>query len=162
MTQHTIYVMVDLVALALKTKVEGNMPRNPKKRPASDAVELSPQARVTQQLVRQLKSYLPIHSVEQLAEKMGEVEIDGHRLPLKLFVPFVSNDLFPIETVDDLEQKLSDGVRRVVALSQSGFIPVGNPVFIEILSSTFQAPRVQFGAPGPVRNVFTYGPTPNL
>ncbi len=130
------------------------------KQPASGHVELNPHARITQQLVRQLKPHLPIYSVEKIAEKMDEIEVDGHRLPLKLFAPHISNDLFPIESAEDLEQKLSDGVRRAIALAQSGFISVGNPQFIKILSTTSQASKAYVSPSVPVRDIYTYGPTP--
>ena len=139
------------------------MPANQRKQaqqPNLDDAELAPQERITQQLVRQLKPHLPIRSVETITEKMDELEVEHHRLPLRLFVPFIGKDLFPVKTVEDLEQKLSQGVRRAVALAKSGFIPVGNPLVIEILSTTFQEPEKYLGARGPVRPMYTYDPTP--
>ena len=114
---------------------------DPSKEKAAPEIEKSPQARITQQLVRQLKPYLPIESFEKIEEKLGEIVVENHRLPLKMFAPHISSDLFPIKTVADLEQKLSTGVRRAVSLTLSGSIPVRNESLIKILTTTFQEPK---------------------
>jgi hypothetical protein len=134
--------------------------KKPAQQPTSDDIERTPHARITQQLVRQLKPHLPINSVETITEKMEEIEIHRHRFPLRLFAPFIDNDLFPIESAEELEQKLSDGVRRAIALAQSGFISVGNPSLIEILSVIAGEPRGYASLRSPARNLYSYTPIP--
>ena len=117
--------------------------RKTRKQNTSEEVEIhdsehNPRDRITHQLLLQLKPHLPIKSFKNIAKELDEVVVDKHRVPLKLFASHISNDLFPIETIEDLEQKLSDGVRRTVSLANSGIIPVGNKVFIKILATTFQ------------------------
>ncbi|MFA5924598.1 MAG: hypothetical protein WC856_25480 [Methylococcaceae bacterium] len=118
--------------------------------------EHNPQARIIYELVCQLDSYLPIASFEKLMEKLDEVVVDKYRLPLKIFAPFISKDLFPIETTEDLEQKLSTGVRRSVALASRGAIPVGNKL-TRILATTIQEPKGYLSRV-PVRNINSPAP----
>jgi hypothetical protein len=134
--------------------------RKQAQQPNLDDAELAPQERITQQLVRQLKPHLPIRSVETITEKMEEIEIHRHRFPLRLFAPFIDNDLFPIESAEELEQKLNDGVRRAIALAESGFISVGNPSLIEILSVIAGEPRGYASLRSPARNLYSYNAIP--
>lgn len=122
------------------------MTKKPRKRTKSDDVERTPHERVTQQLVEQLKPYLPIKSLEQITNELDEIEIDNFRLPVQKFAPHIGDNMFPIESVEDLEQKLSAGIRRTVSLARSGFITPRHQGFIGILSNTFQEPQGQLRA----------------
>lgn len=101
-------------------------------------IEHNAQARITYELAHQLESHLPIMSVEQLTAKLDEVVVEKHRLPVKMFVPHITNDLFPIESIEDLVRKLSAGIRNALALAQSPSFPIRNPAVREILATTLQ------------------------
>jgi hypothetical protein len=129
------------------------MPNNPRKRPASEelallVVEHYPQARITYHLVRQLEPYLPIASFEKLAEELSEVVVDNHRLPLKMFAPHISDALFPIESIEDLVQKLGGGVRHAIAVAQSPSFRIRNDSLAEIFATALQGdPESRPGIP---------------
>ena len=65
-------------------------------------IEHNAQARITYELARQLESHLPLASFEAASKSPGEVTIDKHRLPLKMFASHVPDGLFPIENVETL------------------------------------------------------------
>ncbi len=134
------------------------MSDNPKKYRASEKkvpqnIEQNPMERITHQLVRQLKPYLPIESLEKITKELDEIVVENHRLPIKMFAHHISNDLFPIKTTEDLEKKLSAGVRRAVSLALSGSVVVRNESFTKILSTTFQEPKGNLSRLRPVRKV---------
>jgi hypothetical protein len=117
-------------------------------------IEHNAQARITYQLARQLESHLPIVSYEAIANSPGEVTIDSHRVPLKIFASHVPDGFLPIENVEDLVQKLSIGVRRALELAHSSF-PITNPSLRQIFAASFQGEPVRrYGIPvmycGPV------------
>lgn len=111
-------------------------------------IEHNPQARITYELALQLEPYLPIASFEKLTKDLAEVVVEKHRLPSKIFAPHIANDLFPIDSVEDLVQKLSAGVRSAIALAHSPAFPITNPEIREILASTLQGePGRRLGIP---------------
>ena len=105
------------------------------------------QTKITYELAQQLESHLPIASFEQLIEKVDYVVVDSHSLPLKVFAPHVSDDLFPIESIEDLVQTLSVGVRSALSLAQVPSFPVTNPLLHEILATTRHEPGKRSGIP---------------
>lgn len=96
------------------------------------------QARMTLDLARQLEPYLPISSLDTVALKLEEVVVDKHRLPLKMFAPHIGQDTFPIESIEDLVRKLSDGVRSAIALAHAPNFPITNPVVRQMLATSLQ------------------------
>ncbi|MBW2095844.1 MAG: hypothetical protein JRI80_13235 [Deltaproteobacteria bacterium] len=115
---------------------------------ADIVVEHNPQARITHQLARQLEPYLPITSIEKIAEELSEVDVDKHRLPFKMFIPHISKDLFPIKDVEDLVQKLSTGVRQALALAHTPSFSIKNQAIAELLATSLQGePRRRSAIP---------------
>lgn len=111
-------------------------------------IEHNAQARITLELARQLEGLLPIASMAQMTEQIGEVVVQKNRLPLKIFAPHVGNELFPITDVEDLVRKLSGGVRTALALGHSLSFPVSNPSVRSILATTRQEdPERRLGIP---------------
>ncbi len=101
-------------------------------------IEHNAQARITYELARQLETHLPITSFKKLMEELKEVEVDKHRLPLKMFAPHISNDLFPIDSIEDLVRTLSAGVRSALVLANSPSFAIRNPSVRSILATTRQ------------------------
>lgn len=102
-------------------------------------IEHNTEARITYGLARQLENYLPIASFEKLADKLAEVTVENQRLPSKIFAPHISKDLFPIESIEDLVQKLSAGVRSAIAVAHAPDFPITNPAIRTILATNLQA-----------------------
>ncbi|MDB4923211.1 hypothetical protein [Mucilaginibacter sp.] len=111
---------------------------------------------VTDQLFQQLKHCLPIDSIEKIEKKLNEIKLGNHRLPLNIFTPFLSKDVFPIKSEEELQKKLSNGVRRGVALIGTGDIPVGKKQHIDVLATAILVSEGVLNSKVPVRNIFKF------
>jgi hypothetical protein len=110
-------------------------------------IENNVQARITYELAHQLEPHLPIASFKKLKEDLREVVVDKHRLPLKMFAPHISEDLFPIASIEDLVRTLSGGVRTALALAQDPAFPINNPSAREILATIRHEPGSRASIP---------------
>lgn len=126
------------------------------KKPYDASQEDDRLSRITNQLFQQLKPCLPIDSIEKIEKELTEIEIGNHRLPLNTFAPFISKDIFPIESEEELKKKLSDGVRRTISLIGSGYIPVGKELHLEILATANQASGGVVKSRVPFRKIFKF------
>lgn len=114
-------------------------------------------SRLTDQLFQQLKPYLPIDTVENIKKGLTEVGLGDHRLPLDIFIPFISNDIFPIKTEEDLKKKLSEGVERGVAFIGSGDIQVGNKLHTDVYANITRASKgIVIKSGVPTRKIFKF------
>jgi hypothetical protein len=105
-------------------------------------------ARITYQLARQLGPLLPIVSLATVRAKLPQVLIDGRRLTLETFAPYIGVDLLPINTIDDLVKKLSVGVRFAIALARSASVRTTNPAVLSLLATSLQEePGTQIAIP---------------
>ena len=109
-------------------------------------IENNAQVRITYELAQQLERHLPIASFKKLMGDLREVVVEKHRLPLKMFAPHISEDLFPIESTEDLVRTLSAGVRHALALARIPAFPIRNQALATILATTFHAEQGQLGA----------------
>lgn len=111
-------------------------------------IQHNAQARITFEVARQLEAQLPITSLKQVASYLDEVVIDNKRLPLKMFAAHVPDELFPINDLEDLVQKLSKGIRGAISLGRSPSFQVTNPSVLSILAATLQDdPGTRRGTP---------------
>jgi len=100
-----------------------------------------PQARVTAAVARQLAPCLPIRSFAELEEQVPAIVVDGHELRLAMFRRHVRAELFPVESLKDLVDKLSIGVRNAIALARSGAFKVSSPAASALLASSLKTER---------------------
>ena len=115
------------------------MRKDEKKDLAQLVIEHNAEARITYEVARQLEPHLPIESFERLTEKLAEITVEGQRLPSKMFGQHLPRDLFPIESVEDLVQKLSSGVRTAIAIARAPDFQITNPAVRAILATNLQA-----------------------
>lgn len=94
--------------------------------------------RITEQLVQQLKPFLPIYSLQSVTEKLDELVVHNQRLPLSLLAPHISERNFPIKNVEDLTEKVRVGVRRALSLGQSKSFQVRSPAFSNIQAAVLK------------------------
>lgn len=114
---------------------------------------------IIDQLFQQMKPFLPIDSIEKIKKGLNEIELGTHRIPLNIFSPFLSKDIFPIENEENLKNKLSEGVRRGISLISSGDIRVGNQAHIDVFTTTFKFPEDIIMSRVPVRKIFKFSDT---
>lgn len=129
---------------------------NAPKKPPVSAQEDDRMSRLIDQLFRQLKPCLPIDSIEKIRKELNEVKLGDHRLPLNTFAPFISKDIFPIKSEEELHKKLSDGVRRGVEFIGSGIISVGEKLHTDVLETAIQASEGVIKSTVPVRKIFKF------
>jgi hypothetical protein len=107
-------------------------------------IDFFPEARISSTVVAQLKPCLPIKSFDALSEALGEIEIEGRKLPIEAFRGHVRDDLFPIKSVADLVEKVCGGVRDGLEVMRSPSFPIRRPELEAIQLSS--APRRRAGA----------------
>lgn len=87
-------------------------------------IEQHGEARMTFQIACQLAGRVPIESMEKLKESVKDIVVDNKRLPLAMFEPFLTREVFPIENTEDLVRKLSAVIRTALAVVRRTDIPI--------------------------------------
>ena len=83
-------------------------------------IEHNAEARITYQLAQQLESHLPISSFDKLSASIRELVVDDQRIPLKIFEPVITKELFPIDSAEQLVEKMSAAVRLAFGQAERG------------------------------------------
>lgn len=92
-------------------------------------IQYNGQARITYELARQLAEYLPLQSFKEARERIRELTIGGAPVPVETLATWIPEELFPVETTDDLVRKVSAATRTAVTLArQPGGLAGGETV----------------------------------
>lgn len=102
----------------------------------SEDVEDDAVSRITNDLVCQIEAHLPLRSLKSLMTAVDEIVVEGHRLSLALFERHIGDAAFPVETVEDLADKVGEGVRHAVSLARQPGFPVRDQALTEILATS--------------------------
>ena len=71
------------------------------------------------EICKQIEPYLPVRSREELLKKMDSVTVGSQKIPLKFLAPHISEDIFPIKSMEDVSNQVSEGVQRALSLGRS-------------------------------------------
>ena len=94
--------------------------------------------RFVEQLFDQLKSLLPIKSMDALLEGAETIRIGSSKIPTELLAPHVDSSIFPIEDDNALRKVLDTGVSRAVQFGSSVSFHGRHPALDEVTAAVTQ------------------------
>ncbi|MCC8245012.1 hypothetical protein [Saccharothrix luteola] len=97
-------------------------------------IEQYPAARITLEVSRQLVRLLPISSAENLRRNLEKspLEVDGETIDLGRAIEALPEEIFPIDSVGTLVEKVSAAVQIVGVAVREGHLKLGSEHFVRL------------------------------
>lgn len=110
-------------------------------------IERNQETYLTLQIAQQLNAALPLKSFRELEKVLAKgLVVDGQRLPVKMFEPYIPEEIFPLKDTEDMVIKLSAAVRIALGSVQKG---TANAVETKAVQAILEGPEGRFRKPIP-------------